>query len=193
MAGLTEEAAVPTGATTAAVLLAKMGATTAVEATTGAATVATEVTTGAALEETTTTAAALEVTTGAALETTTGAALETTGAALDEMTTTEAALEETTGTLVTGTKLETGLVRVQGQLVIVKRVAWEGNNVSNREIRSEIGRKPYLSDGVGLLSVGDLGRAWAVGGILVNDLSGVGDRAVVIGGGTSDERGGEGH
>ena len=51
----------------------------------------------------------------------------------------------------------------------------------------------YLSDGIGLLSVGDLSRAWAVGGVLVNNLSGVRNRGVVGSGGTSDERGGEDH
>ena len=58
-------------------------------------------------------------------------AAELTGAALLERTTTTGELETTgaallgvlTGTLVTGAALDTGLVRVQGQLVIVKRVA----------------------------------------------------------------------
>ena len=63
--------------------------------------------------------------TGAAELTTTGATLlllTTTGATEEVTETTGAA--ELTDTLVTGAALETGLVRVQGQLVIVKRVAW---------------------------------------------------------------------
>ena len=51
----------------------------------------------------------------------------------------------------------------------------------------------YLGDSVGLLSVGDLSRARAVGGVLVNDLGGVGDRGIVPCGCASDERGSEGH
>jgi len=100
VAGVTglEGAAVPTGATTGAVLLAKMGA-------------ATEVwTTGAT-----------EVTSGAADETTTAGATDLTGATEETETTGTAWL--TTGTLVAATTGVTGLVRVQGQLVMVKRVA----------------------------------------------------------------------
>lgn len=55
------------------------------------------------------------------------------------------------------------------------------------------GRLPYLGDGVGLLGMGDLGRAGAIGGVLVNNLGGVRDRDVVVCGSTSDERGGENH
>ena len=67
------------------------------------------------------------VVTGAA-ELTTGVTLLTTTAFEEVTATTDGA--ELTDTLVTGAALETGLVRVQGQLVIVKRVAWRASHVS---------------------------------------------------------------
>lgn len=95
-----EGGAVPAGAMMGAVLFAYKGAIGPIEATTAGASVVTALTdvTGATLEETTTAAAPEEMT----------------GAALEEMT---------GATLVTGAALDAGLVRVQGQSVMVKRVA----------------------------------------------------------------------
>ena len=68
-----------------------------------------------------------------------GAADELTTTGVTLLLTTTTGFEEVTGiagvaelrdTLVTGAALETGLVKVHGQLVMVKRVAWEASHVS---------------------------------------------------------------
>lgn len=124
-------AAVPTGVD-GRVLLAKVGRPTvptddgtgAPDGTTGAGTTGAELT-GAA------DGASLALSTGAALvgasaaEETATAVLETSGAVAGELATGAAAGELTIGAAV-GAALDTGLVKVHGQSLIVRVVAWRG-------------------------------------------------------------------
>lgn len=73
--------------------------------------------------------------------------------------------------------VETFSVRVQGQLVMVKVVAYEERNaLVDRDATSSKGEsccQTYLGDGVGRASVGELSGLWAVSGQSRDDLCGV--------------------